>query len=341
MNPRQKMLWRAASAIAETYARRQDVLPLPAEPLPLDAVARLTRMMRHACRHHYRAASRRLRPRLERALRDLAVTATSQAERLCRERRAGQAPTLGGLYRDLLAIDEEFPQLEINLPQRRLLVATGPITLEGVALGPFLLSLDWGTLGGDQPQLLVIAMEPHAPGSNQSVTHPHVVEDRLCEGEGGPVLQAAALEGRLYDYVLIVRQILQTYNASSAYVDLDRWHGSPCSDCGVLVDDEDRSLCGRCDAEVCDGCSGACEGCGEGLCHGCRGECEGCGEHHCRACLEPCSDCDGTCCYQCLTDGVCDACTAEKESEDEAPPAAAAPVAAADAPRVGQAQVLA
>ncbi|QDU90471.1 hypothetical protein Pla175_38760 [Pirellulimonas nuda] len=336
MNPREKMLWRAASAIAEVYARRQEISPPLAEPLPIDAVTRLTRMMRHANRRRYRTASAVLRPRLERALRDLAIVATTQAERLRAERRRTQPPLAGTLYWDLRAIDDEFPRLEIDFKRQLLLVATDPIELEEVSLGPFMIAVHWQTLGAEQPSYEVMALHPNPPDSNPGVTHPHVVDDQLCEGEGTHVLQAASAEGRLHDFVLILRQILQTYNESSAYVCLDRWHGVPCSDCSASVDADERGLCGRCDAQLCDECVLSCEGCGEGLCHGCREDCSACHEHHCRTCLDLCSDCNSCCCPSCLTGGVCDACIAEKESDQENMDTAPQ-VAAADAARVGQA----
>ncbi len=335
MNSHQKLLWRAAQAIAEVYARRQ-LAPLPCtEPLPFDGVQRLMRLCRHAQRRGYRVASTRLVPRLERSLRDLAVAATMQAERLRAGRHPAQPPLAGTLYWDLLAIDDEFPSFEVDFKRRQLRVTTDPIELQEVSLGPFVLSIDWETLGEEQPRYLVTAIEPNTPAANPSVTHPHVVDDRLCEGEGALMLQAASLEGRLHDFAIVVRQILQTYNEASAYVDLDRWYGLPCSDCGVHVESEHCRLCGRCDDELCDECVRSCESCGEDLCHRCCDTCTCCDDNNCRSCLEPCGDCSRNYCHQCLTNGVCDACIDEKEAAAEA--RAASQVAAADAVRVGQA----
>ncbi len=42
---------------------------------------------------------------------------------------------------------------------------------------------------------------------------------------------AALTEGRLLDFFMIVRQVLQTYSPDSPYVSLDDWYGRQCSDC--------------------------------------------------------------------------------------------------------------
>ncbi len=344
MNRRQRMLWRAALAIAGVYARRQEGPCPAAEPLPIDAAMRLTRLLRHARRRGYRLAASRFRPRLERALRDLGAAATSQAERLRAERTFSQPPLAGTLYWDLRAIDDEFPRLEINFERGQLLIATDPIELDGVALGPFMICLDWEMLGEEHPLFEVMALGPNTASSNSSVTHPHIVDDRLCEGEATSMLRAASLGGRLHDFVLIVRQVLQTYNESSAYVSLDRWYGIPCGECGTYVDPEERCICGRCDEEMCDECARNCGDCGDTLCHRCCDECTACEDYSCFSCLKPCDDCHQSCCSQCLTEGVCDACTREKEAAaeaaaEEAAAGEATPVAEADPVCVGQAPV--
>src|SRR5690606_3706651 len=98
----------------------------------------------------------------------------------------------------------------------RVTVVTDDIQLEGIPLGPFKIKLDWSRLGDSQPYE-VIAVEANPASSSDDVTHPHVQDNRLCEGDGRQALQKALAQGRLFDFFVLVRQILTTYNPSSAY----------------------------------------------------------------------------------------------------------------------------
>jgi hypothetical protein len=67
------------------------------------------------------------------------------------------------------------------------------------------------------------------------VTHPHVCNGQLCEGDGAAPIKAALGSGRLLDFFVLVGQILETYNDASAHVTLDNWEGRSCNDCGTNV----------------------------------------------------------------------------------------------------------
>ena len=51
------------------------------------------------------------------------------------------------IYRDILALDEEFEEVDIDLDEHELSVTTDRIVLEDVHLGAFQIRLDWRQLG--------------------------------------------------------------------------------------------------------------------------------------------------------------------------------------------------
>src|SRR5690606_20967014 len=103
----------------------------------------------------------------------------------------------------------------------RLSVTTEPITLEGVYLGPFRIELDVDDLAaGECADYRVIALEPNPAASNCDVTHPHIQDEQLCEGEGRPLIRRALGEGRILDFFEFVASVLRAYNPESPYVSL-------------------------------------------------------------------------------------------------------------------------
>jgi hypothetical protein len=225
---------------------------------------------------------------------------------------------------DLQELAEEFEEAEIDLQAAKITVRTEPIVLADFDLGAFRIALSWNQIGRSYPYE-VVAIEPTCPNGHEGVTHPHVQDRKLCEGEGAAAIRAALASGRLLDFFVLVRQILRTYNPGSAYVQLGDWNGVPCQDCGHRMDYDDRTICDRCEEPVCGDCSLTCSGC----------EC-----WLCASCSQPCADCDCSFCRGCLstpagsTDSVCEACL-EKRKEPDEEETGEAP--AADAVCVGQA----
>ena len=82
-------------------------------------------------------------------------------------------------------------------------------------LGPFEIRLDWGSLSDPNPYS-VVALDPNSAASNDEVTHPHVKDEHLCEGEGHSAIRAALAECRLLDFFMLVSQVLHTYGQGSA-----------------------------------------------------------------------------------------------------------------------------
>ena len=62
--------------------------------------------------------------------------------------------SLGELYRDLVALEQEPFELQIDLDEHELSVTTEPIVLEGIALGRFEIVLDWQELAATIPAIV-------------------------------------------------------------------------------------------------------------------------------------------------------------------------------------------
>ncbi|MEQ8786526.1 MAG: hypothetical protein RIC55_09510, partial [Pirellulaceae bacterium] len=134
------------------------------------------------------------------------------------------------IYHDLLALRDEFADFAIEMQCETVSVTTEPIRLEGLDLGAFTIELNWGRIDHLDPYK-VLAVDPQPATRDEDVVHPHVQGETLCEGEAKQAIHSALLQGRLFDFFLVVRQTLLTYNGGSAYVAIDEWSGRRCSDC--------------------------------------------------------------------------------------------------------------
>lgn len=310
-----RVFLRAASRIHQSLqAARQDQLPA----LPQSAWQALQAVhgrLKLAIDRSFTAAATQLRGEFGYA----ALTLTRCLEE-CRgngfSRQYGAVvSSVGEIYRELLALEQEFDNLQIDLQARTMSVVTEPIVLEHVDLGRFEILLRW-----DRPddELIydVVALDANSASTDSDITHPHVREQQLCEGDGRLPIRLALLQGRLLDFFVLVRQVLNTYNADSAYVQLDRWHGRGCPDCGLVVHADDSTCCERCDSDICNECSSCCRDCGRSCCSECRAMCPACEQDHCRLCLRKCSRCGSGVCPSCLTSGVCPNCQ-ENQGDDQ------------------------
>ena len=223
------------------------------------------------------------------------------------------------LFRDLLALSQEFAKVKFDAKANRLSVITEDITLDDFRLGAFNIVLHLETLSTSASRRAyyeVIAVDANRASANDDVTHPHVQEDRLCEGDAQPTIKLALQQGRLFDFFQIVEQTLGTYNAASAYVTLQEWNGFQCGRCGYSADPDETRDCYGCDVTICDGCTYRCSDCEESFCGNCDQACGGCTESVCKSCSVACSDCDEQFCSDCLTeDQRCTSC--EKKTKEE------------------------
>ena len=104
-----------------------------------------------------------------------------------------------------LAIDVErshFEEVSVDLKDKTITVQTACIELDYVDFGPFNIVLHWERIGQGRA-FDVIAKEPNRSQVNDRVTHPHVREDELCEGEGTTAIHAALASGRLLDFFVL------------------------------------------------------------------------------------------------------------------------------------------
>lgn len=265
-------------------------------------------------------AAEGLRSEVDSLARDLSyllqcVQGTAQAS-------APAVPALRDLTEELRQLRGEFGSWEYVAEEHVLHVSTDVIELEGIELGPFQIRLDLQHSDvAVFSSLRVVALDPRPATSNSSVTHPHVSDDILCGGDAAAAMEAAMSEGRLCDLFMLARSVLEHYNPHSAYVPLSEWDGEGCSECGHIVNEDDRYCCPSCESVLCSECGQTCNGCEDIFCGGCLHTCEFCDERTCRECLKTCP-CGKQCCSPCLIDGLCPACYQKKEidHEQETPP---------------------
>jgi len=235
------------------------------------------------------------------------------------EKPREETPTLSALVEDLKQLEQEYGKIEFDKATKTISLITKPITLDDVYLGPFKIQLELKKLSElyrDSPYYC-IALDPHPAATNEEVTHPHVSNDRLCEGEGCAAIRTALEQGRLCDFFTLVKSILNTYSPDSPYVSLYDWDGEPCYDCGYIMDRDNSYYCSSCEHSFCEECSTYCRSCEETLCRGCAGKCEICEEPLCSNCAHKCAECGICCCESCLEDDLCPNCIKELEAENE------------------------
>jgi hypothetical protein len=309
-----QLLVRAATALAG------DQPPATLPELPLDAWQKCLRSAELLTV----AVSRRWQRASDVCRRDLAYRLDQvrwQVEAL-RAELAEPAPphraTAREIYDDLMALEDEFACMRVDLKSKEFTVTTAPITLEGVALGPFEIVLDGQNLASGSPYR-VVALEPACPDADDSVTHPHVRDEQLCEGEASGAIRTALAQRRLLDFFTIVAQTLATYNSSSAYTRLDEWTGITCRECGDHCSSDDSANCHRCGGDLCDSCGDCCDACDQLFCHDCAGPCHGCERTVCSGCVRRCHDCNQSYCKECLDDGLCPDCQPAADEGDLVP----------------------
>jgi hypothetical protein len=270
-------------------------------------------------------AAERLQRDLLETLRRLQEELTCTLHQFERNQHSTNSVSIRDLYADLLGLTLEFEDVKFAARDETLSVTTEPIELESVYLGSFEICLEVGDWSKDaSPDYRVIAKEPQSATANEDVTHPHVQHEILCEGEGRNPLRQAWEQGRLYDFFLIVANLLRTYNPASPYVTLEDWFGVECSDCRGNVPYDDQRSCDHCESLVCEECFDRCLECSDGLCSECATCCPACNEKYCEACMSSCDSCHTPLCPECLDNKErCSSCheqettNAEKDQSQE------------------------
>jgi hypothetical protein len=215
--------------------------------------------------------------------------------------RAVTIPHLSDLLAELRYLQCEFDNVSFDVQEGFIAIQTRSIILDGIDLGPFLVKLCWLRLAErcDIECFEIIALDPRPAENDESVTHPHVRDRRLCGGEATVPVQHALEQGRFVDAFCLVNSVLTNYNASSVYVALADWNGAACWNCGT--NEDDRSFCERCEHDFCCDCIVSCKACNRYYCSGCQDRCEVCDEPCCGRCLVTSASGDVSCCADCLT----------------------------------------
>ena len=332
MTPTEKTALRAARLIRQQISERWRNPGRAAFPDGLGHNAR--RLMRQIdiARHRgWHAAARQLTTDVAHEVEYCRQRLGEFARQLQQQTIPKNLPMESDIFREIMAVHEEFSEVEIDLQSGEISITTNPIVLQDTHLGPFQVRLDWNRLDRHQPYR-VVALDPNPAAANEAVTHPHVQEERLCEGEGPVGIESALSAGRLCDFFLIVSRLLGTYARGSGFVELDDWDGIRCQDCGCLTYEDNRCHCDRCDADLCGECCPSCQGCERNLCSDCISTCARCGENYCSDCLENCHTCHENCCEHCLEGGLCENCHDQRQDDlpDENPAPSNAPADVAD-----------
>ena len=324
MTGQNKLLMRTAIAIHERVMPKQHTtesieLPQAAWRQCEDAARRMGK----AREHGFDLAAQRfqcdLRAKLGRLRGEVIAT-----DHLLEPPPSRPCTSIGDIYADLVALHDEFDDVSFDRRERTISVTTESIELDGVYLGPFAIRLEWSELTEGRPGIYqVIALDANPAAANDSVTHPHVQDEAVCEGEARQPIRKALEQGRLLDFFVIVANLLRTYNSDSPYVSLSDWRGVDCADCGSTVSDDERWTCEKCETTVCGECYSNCPGCDGIFCSECVTRCEGCDQDHCSACMKQCSRCRAELCQSCLDDKErCSDCHDQETKEDNREPVA-------------------
>jgi hypothetical protein len=288
---------------------------------------RLTRLIEKARRRNLFAAVSRMEAALAAAIQRV-TTALHDYERAAVAMRNRSPSTIRDILADFDAIASEFDKVSISVERHLITVTTDEVVLEEVYLGSFEIVLNWHRLN-ETGAYEVIAADARPAATDDDTTHPHVQSNALCEGEGKAAIRNALRDGRLYDFFVLVRQILHTYNPASAYVQLSDWSGISCPECGSTTAEDDSNLCEDCSTTTCIECSTRCNDCDYRYCSDCIRTCTGCDKDTCSSCRSVCSECGDAFCKGCLINEICLLCH-ENETEETQPEA----VVATQAPTV-------
>jgi hypothetical protein len=175
---------RLAVAIhAQLAGRRANESLIEMPVRPWDRCTELVRQIRRAQLRGWNLSASALSKDLECSIPSVLSEVAALQQRLtCRAARQ-HFVSASDVYRDLVTLGDEFEGLDYDSKACRVSVTTEAIVLEGVYLGPFDIQLQFARPNNDgDPSYRVIAKDPHPAESRETVTHPHVMDEFLCEG---------------------------------------------------------------------------------------------------------------------------------------------------------------
>jgi hypothetical protein len=266
---------------------------------------------------NWNAAAEQMSNRVVQNLRDLPYHAT-EIETIV-EASKPKLPAIRDILADLQQAQNEFENFHYDEDEDLLVVMTEAIELEGYRLGEFEIRLHIGSMSQFKRHgaiYRVVALNPHPAACNDAVTHPHVSDEHMCEGDAGAAIEATLTNGRICDFFQLVTAVLTNYNPGSPYVALADWEGRQCYDCGYTMSEDNTHWCSSCDNDYCDECTSYCRRCDETTCRGCLDECTACGDLVCSSCKMSCPECDRVICKACHDEGECP-CVQEREEQQQ------------------------
>ena len=137
---------------------------------PWHSVNRVARSIQLAHTRGWHFAGRHREELLLREIGDLQSDLARVSDH-CRRSLAPQTnPTHADLYRDLVALQYEFEEVQCDRDEHLITVTTRPIVLEGVELGRFQIRLDWRRVM-EGYSYAVVALDPN-PVAVQRQRHP-------------------------------------------------------------------------------------------------------------------------------------------------------------------------
>jgi len=268
-------------------------------------------------------------------------------------RKGKEVASAKDIYDDLVELEKEMG--EISYRHGIMSVRTKHIKFEGVELGQFDIRVNLSSMAGSQDSnpMMAEAVTPNCASTDDDVTHPHVCGGHVCMGDGGGAIFMALETGRIFDYFILIRAVLETYNPHGPYVSIDSWYEEDeegygeCYECGCRAHEDEMywcedcnhnycdecfnrcGICGHitcprcayrckdCSKSLCEECGISCEDCGESLCEDCIHDCEACNSPVCCRCLTECGDCGTVMCKGCAEEHICDPEEVEKESDED------------------------
>ena len=301
----------AAGRLGQVVAAVQNLLGNLAQ------LGRLGELLAVCTGRQWNTAAQNVCDRIRRSLGELSYYSTQVEQSL--DLAKTQLSSVRDILADMAQAQEEFDNFRYVPDKNALSVTVGPVELKGIQLGEFEIQLlipNMAQAGRSNTIYRVVALDPHPASNNELVTHPHVSDERLCEGEASAAIRAALVNGRVCDFFQLVSAVLTTYNPHSPYVSLDNWEGISCHECGYTMSEGDAHWCESCQNDFCDECMSWCRRCDESSCHGCLEECSVCGELMCSSCMTKCPECGKRLCKNCVDDEQCP-CHQETQPDEE------------------------
>lgn len=169
------------------------------------------------------------------------------------------------------------------------------------------------TIGCDlsRSQLIyaIAALDPVYSKINKYSYHPHVEGNDLCLGDNVDSLYTALMEARFEDAVILINNLIHTFNPGSSYADPKYWNGYTCKNCKENgVNGPFSARC--CGEEGCKACTVMCGSCHYNAHHSCVQKTKCCRINICEKCTKERSHLfkDNNCllcrvvCYRCGDD---------------------------------------